>query len=234
MRGQSSYRKVSNTGDTVTILGDLNTKYGVSGDTFERFLEEEAKKQIQAATDPMLVLQLKKETATERLDDGSCCTDGLFVCAEGHHINGDALQIVKISIERRENTRSEKEIKKNRERRELKQNYDAVLAKSAEAQRWTVSELKTIVQWFKMPSDPVMLAQKQNLMQRYEQTKLRTVTHVLLNEKNEPEPADTIDVKIEEPANDNENEVDAMMLLAGDDDEVLIADESEDEFEVID
>jgi hypothetical protein len=64
MRGQSAYRKVSATGDTVTIIGDLNTTDGVSGDTFERFLEEEAKKQRQAATDPMLVLQRNKETGT--------------------------------------------------------------------------------------------------------------------------------------------------------------------------
>jgi hypothetical protein len=57
---------------------------------------------------------------------------------------------------------------------------------------------------------------------------------VLLNETNKPEPADMIDLNIEEPANENENEVYAMMLLDGDDDEVLIADESEDEFEIVD
>jgi hypothetical protein len=110
---------------------------------------------------------------------------------------------VKRSIEKRENTRLEKEIKKNRERRELKQKYDAVLAKSTEPQRLTVSEIKTKVQWFKLPRDPAMPARKQDLMQRYEQTKLRKVTHVFQNETNEPEPTDTIDVNIEEPANDN-------------------------------
>jgi hypothetical protein len=57
MRGQSACRKVSATGDKVTILGDLHTTDGVSVDTFERILEEEANKQRQAATDPMLVLQ---------------------------------------------------------------------------------------------------------------------------------------------------------------------------------
>jgi hypothetical protein len=35
---------------------------------------------------------------------------------------------------------------------------------------------------------------------------------MLLNETNEPEPADMMDVHIEEPVNDNENELDAMML----------------------
>jgi hypothetical protein len=71
-------------------------------------------------------------------------------------------------------------------------------------------------------------------MQRYEQTELGTVSRVLLNETNKPEHTATVDVNIEEPANDNENEVDAMMLLDGDDDEVLIADESEDEFDFLD
>jgi hypothetical protein len=89
-----------------------------------------------------------------------------------------------------------------------------VLAKSIEAQRWTVSELKTMVQWSKLPRDPTMPAQKQDLMHRYEQTKLRTVTgthHEDLTTNadittqhempNESEPPDTLGVGIETMVN---------------------------------
>jgi hypothetical protein len=89
-----------------------------------------------------------------------------------------------------------------------------VLVKSSEAQRWTVSELKTMVQWFTLPRDPTMPAQKQDIMHRYEQTNLRTVTgthheDLTINADitthhelpNEPEPTDAIGVGIETMVN---------------------------------
>jgi hypothetical protein len=60
----------------------------------------------------MLVKHQNKETATQLLAEGSRCTAGLFVCAYGHHTNGDDLVFVKRSIEKREQTK----LKKNRER----------------------------------------------------------------------------------------------------------------------
>jgi hypothetical protein len=38
-----------------------------------------------------------------------------------------------------------------------------------------MSDMKVVVQWFKIPPDPAVPARKQDIMQRYEQTKLRTV-----------------------------------------------------------
>jgi hypothetical protein len=38
-----------------------------------------------------------------------------------------------------------------------------------------VADLKTMVQWFKLPVNPAMLARKQELIERYKQTKLRKV-----------------------------------------------------------
>jgi hypothetical protein len=73
-------------------------------------------------------------------------------------VNGDDMAFMKRSIEKREQAKLVSEIKKRRERHDLKQKYDAILAKGDNPQRWTVSDLKTMAQWFKLPIDPAMSA----------------------------------------------------------------------------
>jgi hypothetical protein len=96
-----------------------------------------------------------------------------------------------------------------------------MLAKSSEAQQWTVSELTTMLQLFKLPSDPTMTVRKQYTMQQYEQTKLRTLIHhegptynaditTQPEMTHEPEPAEIIHVGIKTMVNGNIEEV--MML----------------------
>jgi hypothetical protein len=105
------------------------------------------------------------------------------VCAKGHHANGDALVFVKRSIEKREQEKLDREQEKSKRRADKDIISNKIMMPSSRKvtlHRWTVLDLKTMVQWFKLPTDPIKPAQKQDLMQRYEQTKLRTVTHLEL------------------------------------------------------
>jgi hypothetical protein len=89
------------------------------------------------------------------------------VCAEGRSTNGDALAFVKRSIDNREQEKIDREQSKSRERQDLKQKYDAVLVKGDTPHRWTLSELKTMVQWFNLPTDHVVSARNQDMLWRY-------------------------------------------------------------------
>jgi hypothetical protein len=92
-----------------------------------------------------------------------------------------------------------------------------------------------MVQWFKSQPDPTIPTQKQNLMQRYDKMKLRTVTHLESPKLTEPE-AQTVanggSVEWLGIANEDTLENHEAMLL--DDNDELIADDSDGEFEIID
>jgi hypothetical protein len=75
-------------------VGDLNTKIGISGENFCKFLLKEATKQREESTDPLIIQQRRRGTAKSRLPEGTRFTSGVYVCAEGHHVSGNALGIV--------------------------------------------------------------------------------------------------------------------------------------------
>jgi hypothetical protein len=54
------------------------------------------------------------------------------VCAEGHHVDGDALAIIKRSKDKKEQERLAKEKKKLKERQELKRKIAIVLTKGSD------------------------------------------------------------------------------------------------------
>jgi hypothetical protein len=88
------------------------------------------------------------------------------VCAQGHHVNGDALPILKRSKKKKEQERLAKGNKNLKERQELKRRITIVLTKGNDSTRWNAADLKTMVQWFKLPAE---------LIGRYKQKKLRKV-----------------------------------------------------------
>jgi hypothetical protein len=99
-RGDSAYRKVLATGSQLADLVHLNSTHGVSSKSFVKFLHYQATRQREEDVDPLLIQQKRRETSTERIANGSRLAAGLFMCAEGHHVNGDALDIVKRSKEK--------------------------------------------------------------------------------------------------------------------------------------
>jgi hypothetical protein len=168
----------------------------------------------------LLIQQKRRETATARIANGSRLTDGLFVCAEGHHVNGDALAIIKRYKEKKEQERLANDNKKLKERQELKRRIAIVLTKGNDPTRWNVADLKTMVQWFKLPANPAMPAQKQELIVWYEQTKLRKVHDVSYLEDARDDGNGNDDVIVAVFKNDDNDEV-----LR--DDEVLQDDEAD-------
>jgi hypothetical protein len=101
-----------------------------------------------------------------------------------------------------------------------------------------------MVQWLKIPLDPAMPARKQDLVQRYEKTKLRTVQDVTYEDENaDVEVLNAImdvvvngDIPVvngdeaeQEMVNENEERTDEQLSVDCCDDEA-----SDDEFELID
>jgi hypothetical protein len=93
-RGDSAYRKVLATGSQLADLAHLNTTHGVSGESFVKFLHDQATRQREEDVDLLLIQQKRRETATAQISNGIRLTDGLFVCTKGHHVNGDALLLL--------------------------------------------------------------------------------------------------------------------------------------------
>jgi hypothetical protein len=92
-----------------------------------------------------------------------------------------------------------------------------------------------MVIWFKLPTGPVIPARKKDLKQRYEQMKLRTVTQLEPPMLTEPE-AQTVanGGSVEGLGIANEDTVEDRKAILVDDDEELIADYLDNEFEMID
>jgi hypothetical protein len=114
------------------------------GTAFESSYRRNHNKKKEDATEQLLIQQLNKETVTKHLDEGGRLTTGIYVFVEGHHVKGDSLAFVKRSTEKREQEKLDRDQKKSRERHDLKQNYDAILAKGDTPQGWTVSDLNTL------------------------------------------------------------------------------------------
>jgi hypothetical protein len=54
------------------------------------------------------------------------------------------------------------------------------VTKGTNPSTWNVKDLKNMVKWFKLPSGPALPTHRQELIERYEQTKLRTVSGTIL------------------------------------------------------
>jgi hypothetical protein len=59
-----------------------------------------------------------------------------------------------------------------------------------------MSDLKVMVQWFKLPSNPAMPARKLDVIERYKQTKLRTVQDVTYRDDDDAKMAGVPDVEL--------------------------------------
>ena len=73
--------------------------------------------------------------------------------------------------------------------------------------QWNVADLKVMVQWFKLPDDPEMPARKQELIQRYEHKKLRTVQDVTYLDDDENDSDDVIIDAVVPVLNTNDDEM---------------------------
>jgi hypothetical protein len=101
-RGESAYHKLQQTGSELTSLSDLNTTIGISGENFCKLLHQEVTQQREEATYLLIIHQRWCEIVKAQLSEGTRCTDGVYVCAEGHHVSGNALEIVIIAKEKKE------------------------------------------------------------------------------------------------------------------------------------
>jgi hypothetical protein len=119
----------------------------------------------EVGTYPLVLQSRMRETTTVRIAQRARMTAGLFVCAKGHHVNGDALDIIKSSREKKEQERLVKENKKRNECEDIKHKFGGALAKGVDPSIMNVSDLKVMVQWFKLPSDPDIPARKQDLIE---------------------------------------------------------------------
>jgi hypothetical protein len=113
------------------------------------------------------------------------------VYAEGHCVSGNASDIVIRAKEKKEQKRLATMEKNKSERGKLIQKLVDVLTKGTNPSNWNVYDLKNMVQWFKIPLDPALPTCRQELIERYKQTKLRTTRGTILPDDS-PMPTDSI------------------------------------------
>jgi hypothetical protein len=102
------------------------------------------------------------------------------MCVPKDIVSGNALDIVIRAKEKNEHKSLATMEKKKSKREELRQKVAVVLTKGINPSSWNVDDLKNMAKWFKLPSDPALPTRREELIERYEQTKLRTMTGTIL------------------------------------------------------
>jgi hypothetical protein len=123
---------------------------------------------------------LKKETAKGKLAKGKRLTAAIHVCAEGHHVGQFALDIIRRTSENKKKVTSDKRKKKQKEKQNLNQKVMAALAKGNSPECWTDTNLKHIVQWYRLDGDAALANKCAGLVEQYEKTKHRIVEDVVV------------------------------------------------------
>jgi hypothetical protein len=177
-RGESAYHKAHASGCDIVDLTELNTHTGCSGDSFMLFVEEAVKAKHHTHTDPLRAHLLKRQTATNKFEEGKRTTAGLHVCVEGHHVGQFALDIINKTREKKEKEASDKVNKKLKEIQDLNRKVVAALDKGGLPEHWTAINLKHMVQWYKIYVDPALPNNRQGLLDQFEKTKHCSVIDV--------------------------------------------------------
>lgn len=149
---------------------ELNLTEGLSGTLTNKivlFRNREAARTGENATE---LLRQRKKTAQEAIAQGRRLTAGLHVASGNFTIGAECMANLTAKIRKEEQKKYESMLK-------LKEEYDNLLAEvntikelNRAPEQWSVSQLRTMVKWYKRDEDNAMPGKKADLLSRYQET----------------------------------------------------------------
>jgi hypothetical protein len=147
---------------------DLNINEGLVGTLVDCIVLESNKYATERGSSIAEITRKQKETALKRLENHEKrCTAGLLASAGKFSLGLDVL-------ERQRHIKQMEEEKQRQKQLRAKDLYDVLLvkvqairSKNLPAEKWTSSELNTMIQWHKRPDDAAMPSKKADKLARY-------------------------------------------------------------------
>jgi len=114
------------------------------------------------------ITRKRKETALKRLENHEKrCTAGLLASAGKFSLGLDVLERQRHSKQMEEEKQRQKQLKAKDLYDVLLVKVQAIRSKNLPAEKWTSSELNTMIQWHKRPDDAAMPSKKADKLARY-------------------------------------------------------------------
>ncbi len=147
---------------------ELNINEGLAGTLVDRIILESNKYAAERGSSISDITRKWKETALKKLENHEKrCTAGLLASAGKFSLGMDVLERQRHSKKIEEEKRHQKELRMKELYDILKVKVQAIRAKNLPAEKWTSSELNTMIQWHKQPDDAAMPSKKAEKLARY-------------------------------------------------------------------
>jgi hypothetical protein len=147
---------------------ELNISEGLAGTLVDRIVFESNREAATRGSNVAEITKKRKETAAKKLENHEKrCTAGLLASAGRFSLGVDVLERQRHSKEIEEEKRRQKELRAKDIYDALFVKVQAIRAKNLPADRWTTSELNTMIQWHKRPDDSAMPSKKAEKLARY-------------------------------------------------------------------
>jgi hypothetical protein len=147
---------------------DLNLSTGLAGTLIDRIVVEKNKES--RGTTLAEARDKRRATAKKSLENHEKrCTAGLIAAAGQFGLDEDVLAYVRHTKEQEEARVRQQQAKKKDIYDILRVKVQGIKDKNLPPEKWTVSELNTMLQWYKNPNDTAMPTKKAEKLARYYQ-----------------------------------------------------------------
>jgi hypothetical protein len=186
---------------------ELNFTEGIAGSLTDKIVLFRAREAARSGENTTEMLRQRKKTAEDAIAQGKRLTAGLHVASGNFCIGSDCLKHIQDKI------RKEQE-KKYQNAMKLKEEYDKILAEveaikllNKTPEQWSVSQLRTMVKWYKRDElEKALPNKKAELLTRYHETcnhgerTAPTLPSALVSEDPRLEAFPALDDEDEEPS----------------------------------
>jgi hypothetical protein len=148
-------------GSSNILPSQLNITEGLAGTLIDTIVLESTKHAASRGSNIAEITKKQKETALKNFENHEKrCTAGLLASASKFSLGLDVLQRQRHSKEVGQEKRRQKELRAKDIYDTLLAKVEAIRAKNLPAEKWTATELNTMIQWYKQPDDAAMPTKK--------------------------------------------------------------------------
>jgi hypothetical protein len=153
---------------TTMLPSQLNITEGLAGTLIDTIVLESTKNAATKGSNIADITRKRKETALKKLENHEKrCTAGLLASAGKFSLGIDVLERQRHIKEVEQQKRTQKELRAKDIYDTLLAKVQAIRAKNLPAEKWTATELTTMIQWYKRPDDTAMPGKKADKLARY-------------------------------------------------------------------
>jgi hypothetical protein len=166
----SNIKQSANSPTNIEITENLNLSQGLAGILMDIIVETRMRDDARNGVNLEEIRRKQRQTALDAIDAGKRITAGLLAASGSHGLGTDVFK----KVEDREMERAEQECekvqKKIREFRTLQDKVSEIRALDKPYEQMNVSELRTMVLWYKRPTDSAAPPNRQSLLTRLRDT----------------------------------------------------------------